>query len=235
MKSKTIDQIHQAIDSCQLNDDYNSNYMDIKEAHKFLNKIPYLTAQYIRVSEIQLLLLENIDDLSFKENNSIIKTLIHNELGAFCLFKEDSVQIGGFNIKYSEQNFDDLIVSLAEKFIKYSLLKKKLSQSNFDKNLIGKVKHFLKYIYRKTNYVLPDDIIFVQNKLVFQEIKLNWKNCFSTSISFLLNRNYVSHTYLLNPFCDETLITSIGCPINEIFNKKDFWDHVGLILIFQML
>ena len=169
--------------------------------------------------------------LSFKENNSIIKTLTHNELGAFCLFKEDSVQIGGFNIKYSEQNFDDLIVSLAEKFIKYSLLKKKLSQSDFDKNLIGKVKHFLKYIYRKTNYVLPDDIIFVQNKLVFQEIKLNWKNCFSTSISFSLKQNdvSVSYEYIFDPFSDEiSWVIDLSFPINEIFKKKDFWDHVGL-------
>lgn len=228
MKSKTIDQIHQAIDSCQLNDDCNSNYMDIKEAHKFLNKIPYLTIQYIRISEIQLLLLENIDNLSFKENNSIIKTLIHNELGAFCLFKEDSIQIGGFNIKYSEQNFDDLIISLAEKFIKYSLLQKKLSQSNFDKNLIGKVKHFLKYIYIKTNYVLPEDIIFIQNEVFSQKIELNWKNCFSTNISFLLNKNDVSYEYVLDPFSKNTSPVAFCCPINEISKKKHFWERVGL-------
>lgn len=229
MRSKTVNQIHNMIDYCSFTTDENfsdfveSNDSEIKEAHRFVKNINKLTQSYMFLSELQLFIKENIQGVSFKKDNSIVKTLIHDKLGEFCEFNNDSITIGKRNINYSNENLEDLVISITNDLIKYSLLKEKINNLALGLTLNKKIINFLYNIHLNTDFGQPEELkVILKNKISLEKIVLFWNDTFNASISFYPEEDEVYYEYFDSFGTKKTFFGY--CLIENI--PSEFWNYI---------
>lgn len=233
MKSKTIAQIHEMIENCNFATDDNfsnfseSNNSEIKECHRLVKNIPKLTQNYMFFSELQLFIKENVNGVSFKEDQSIIKTIVHDKLGEFCIFNNESITIGDFNIKYSEDNFEDLVISVINDFIKYSLLKEQINNLSLGKKLNKQILDLLYNVHLNTEFGQPDkiNVIYPNKKMLninFEKIVIFWNETFSARINFFPESDEVYYEYF-DAFGTNKKYSG-SCLIEQI--PVEFWNYI---------